>query len=150
MAPVPLALAVAWAGLQLGLSAVETAAAGIAALTAGFAAMRASGVKRDPEHRFAPAAYEAVDEELGELLLEAKDEVLILDDPLVEAAPDSRVVKLFARQDPTPGELVERISDFLSDGRPDQGPRQIPDAGAPADASTALHAALANIRASLR
>ena len=36
---------------------------------------------------------------------------------LVEIAPDSRVVRLFATAEPTPGELVLRIEDYLNDGR---------------------------------
>ena len=76
---------------------------------------------------------------------------LLLDDPLVEVAADARVVRLFAKQEPTPGELVERIADFLGDGRrPAQAAHYRADAQPPVDASTALHAALANIRASLR
>lgn len=103
--------------------------------------------------QFEPVELEpiALDSEPDELLLEAKDAVLILDDPLVDVDSDSRVVRLFERQDPTPGELVERISDFLGDGRGAAPGAQasIPPV-VPADASTALHAALANIRASLR
>jgi hypothetical protein len=73
---------------------------------------------------------------------------LLLDDPLISIDPDSRVVRLFERQDATPGELVTRISDFL-------GERAAPVSAQvqeyrPVDASAALHAALANIRASLR
>jgi hypothetical protein len=58
-------------------------------------------------------------------------------------------VRLFERNDPTPGELVLRISDYLSE----QGktPSSIdPQVEQQVDASAALHAALANIRATLR
>ena len=147
IAPIPLALAIAWAGWRLGFSTVEGAAVGIAALTAGFAAMRFIGPKGEgAPFEFAPAEIEP---ELDELLLEAKDELLELDDPLVDVAPDARVVRLFARPEPTPGELLDRIADFLGDGRR-PAPELIPEAAKPADASAALQAALANIRASLR
>ena len=75
---------------------------------------------------------------------------LLLDDPLVEIAPDSRVVKLFARGEPTPGELVLRIEDYLNDGRRAPAPDAVAAEQPPVDASAALHAALANIRATLR
>ena len=154
LAPIPLAVAAGWAGGKLGLSMVEIAAIGVALLTAGFAVMkRLGGAEMSQAYDFAPVAFEEVQSNgLGELLLEAKDELLELTDPLIEVAPDSRVVQLFARQDPTPGELVNRIADFLGEGsRPVpamvSGPNQ---SNEPIDASAALHAALANIRASLR
>ena len=148
-APIPLAFAVAWAGWRIGLSTVEGAAAGVAALTAGFATMRFIGRREEgTPFQFEPAAIEPADE-LDELLLEAKDEMLELNDPLVEPAPDSRVVRLFAKPEPTPGELVERIADFLGEGRR-PATIAIMEATKPADASEALQAALANIRASLR
>lgn len=150
-APIPLGLAAGWSGMTLGLSVVEAAAAGVAALTAGFAALRLAGKSEPREaHRFEPASFDA-EPEFGELLLEADDELLELTDPLVEPEPDSRVVRLFARQEPTPGELVERITDFLGEAeRPSATGSAPTEAPAPADASAALHAALANIRASLR
>ena len=80
--------------------------------------MRAGGTRAVQEHGFEPAMYVTAEHGLGELLLEEKDSVLILDDPLVEAPTDSRVVRLFAKPEPTPGELVERISDFLGEGKP--------------------------------
>lgn len=146
LAPVPLALAAGWAGRHLGLTLVEAAAVSVALLTAGFAAMRFAG--RDAQGQ--PFAFEPAGlDELGELLLEEKDALLELTDPLGEVAPDSRVVRLFERQEPTPGELVDRISIFLGDGtaRPVSA---TPPAPVQEDASAALHAALANIRASLR
>ncbi|RIX27359.1 hypothetical protein [Sphingomonas edaphi] len=73
---------------------------------------------------------------------------LLLDDPLISIDPDSRVVRLFERPDATPGELVTRISDFLGE-RAAPVSAQVPEYS-PVDASAALHAALANIRASLR
>lgn len=150
VAPIPLAIAFAWACLRLGLNRNEAAAAAVAALTAGFAILRIAGRKAEGQSfSFEPAAIETVAPEPEELLLEEKDELLELEDELVEVADDSRVVRLFAREEPTPGELVERIADFLGDSR-----RPVPaapvEAARPADASAALQAALANIRASLR
>jgi len=75
---------------------------------------------------------------------------LLLDDPLIEIETESRVVQLFRVQDPTPGELVLRISDYLNDGRRDPPLIAAEPNHYPVDASAALHAALANIRASLR
>lgn len=151
LAPIPLAVAGGWAGRTLGLSPGEAMAISVVLLPMGFAAIRLAGGRRGARpYDFEPAPVETDAGELGELLLEAKDELLELDDPLVEAEPDSRVVRLFAHQEPTPGELVDRIADFLGDGmRPAVEP--VPaEAQQPVDASAALHAALANIRASLR
>lgn len=150
IAPIPLALAAAWACWKLGFSPVEIAAAGVASLAAGFSALRLAGRK---EHglpfSFEPAAIDPVEGGIGELLLEEKDELLELEDELVEVADSSRVVQLFTREEPTPGELVERIADFLGEGRRTPSVVQA-EAQRPADASAALQAALANIRASLR
>ncbi|WP_156930390.1 hypothetical protein [Sphingomonas jaspsi] len=80
-------------------------------------------------------------------------EELLLDDPIAQPTEDSRVVALFGTVDSSPAALVARIEDYL--GRePDRAPRAMPavdEAARPtADASAALHAALSNIRASLR
>ena len=76
---------------------------------------------------------------------------MILDDPLVSHRADSRVVQLFERQEPTPGELVDRITEFLGAIRqPAPVPQRPVEDQLSVDASAALHAALANIRASLR
>lgn len=144
IAPIPLALAAGWACLQLGVPLVQGAAIGFATMTMGFAAVRIiGGMQSEKEHGFAPVEFPAANAELDELLLTAADELLELDDPLVEPAPQSRVVRLFAKQEPTPGELVARIEDFLGDGRR-------PPASPLPDASAALQAALANVRSSLR
>lgn len=150
LAPIPLAMAVAWAGWRLGLPPVAAIAAGVAALAGGLLVMRIGGKSRTaPSPRFEPATFNPAD--LDELLLEEKDAILELDDPLVEVQPDSRVVRLFERQDPTPGELVDRIVDFLAEGRPPSVPANSAADNRPIpDASAALHDALANIRASLR
>lgn len=151
-APIPLAAAVGWAAIQLGFSAGTSLALGGLAFAGGLAAIRAVGrAGTAPEPKFQPAAIERSGSELGELLLEAKDEILLLDDPLIKPGGDSRVVRLFARAQPTPGELVERIEGFLGEVA-----RTGPPAATnlveqpPVDASAALHAALANVRASLR
>ena len=150
LAPIPLALAASWASWRLGVSPVVAIAAGIAVLVGGIAAMKLGGRSQPAaSHRFVPAEFAPV--ELNELLLEEKDAVLELDDPLDEVQPDSRVVRLFERQDPTPGELVDRIVDFLAEGRsPSPSDRPAPEVRPIPDASAALHDALANIRASLR
>lgn len=75
---------------------------------------------------------------------------LLLDDPLI-VADNSRVVRLFAADDVTPAALVARIEDYLDrdPNRRDRGHGVRRDEPVP-DASASLHAALANIRASLR
>ena len=145
VAPLPLAVAVAWAMRAVGYAPASLAVAAGAVFAAGVALIRMAGSGFEGIHEFEPAAFEP-----DELLLEEKDALLELTDPLVEVDPDSRVVRLFARQEPTPGELVDRISDFLGEGR-QPAPAELPAPSAsPVDASAALHAALANIRASLR
>lgn len=150
VAPALLAAATGWAVRSVPLPVMITIAAALAAFAAGMTVMRLAGKgKSVAVSQFEPVELGAAEPE--ELLLGPADEVLVLDDPLVDVAPDSRVVRLFSRQDPTPGELVDRISDFLGDGRrPGLDVQNAVASPAPADASTALHAALANIRASLR
>lgn len=150
LAPVPLGLAVGWASLRIGLPAVVAAASGVAALVAGLATIKLGGsVRSIPVESFEPLKFEPADPD--ELVLQESDAILELDDPLEDVAADARVVRLFEREDPTPGELVDRIALFLGEGR-QQEPSDRPAAvgtGLP-DASAALHDALANIRASLR
>ena len=150
LAPIPLAFAVGWAGGRLGLSSIEAMALGVAVLTLGFAAIRIGGGTRPVALQgFEPAEFAPA--ELDELVLDEMDSVLELSDQLDEPDPDSRVVRLFAREEPTPGELVVRIAYFLGEGaRAVPVERPAPDVGRPPDASAALHDALANIRASLR
>lgn len=75
------------------------------------------------------------------------EEELILDDILAKLGPDSRVVRLFDRAAmPTPGQLNARIERHL---RGDHASERTP-AIQPADASQALHEALAELRRSLR
>ncbi|QDP20228.1 hypothetical protein [Sphingomonas xanthus] len=140
LAPALLALAVGWSALQLGSGAAL--AGGLAAVSlfgAGSAIIRAGGDALRAGPSFEPADLPEA-EAAGELLL---------DDPLVVLPQDSRVVQLFAPVEPTPGELVERIADFL-DARPQPRLAAQTLPSVPVDASVALHAALANIRASLR
>lgn len=151
-APLLLAAAFGWAGFRLGAPLAGALAAAIIVFAGGLGAMRRTD--SNAETILAPFEtpnIEPVEPELEELLLEAKDELLILDDPLVEPAPDSRVVRLFARPEPTPGELVDRIADFLGgDRKPALVPQRPAEDQYGADASAALLAALANIKASLR
>ena len=150
LAPIPLAFAVGWASSNLGLPVAAAVAIGVAVLAAGIAAVRLGG-KESPVRfeNFQPTEFEAV--EPDELVLEEKDAILELSDRLEDVCPDSRVVRLFEREDPTPGELVDRIALFLGEGRP-QLPSDRPATATTRlpDASAALHDALANIRASLR
>lgn len=75
------------------------------------------------------------------------EDELLLDDP-IKAPADSRVVQLFGDEPlPAPGELVTRIADFLESGR---GPVREQVQASSNEASAALHAALADIRRSLR
>lgn len=150
LVPIPLALAAGWSGGRLGLSPIEAMALGVAVLALGFAAIRFGGganVVSLPS--FEPAELAPV--ELDELLLEEGNAVLELHDRLDEVGPDSRVVSLFERNEPTPGEMVDRIAYFLGEGGRAETP-DMPTAETSRlpDASAALHDALANIRASLR
>ena len=140
-APASLATAAGWAALAAGLPLAARIAIAVIALMAGVVAMRlAGGAPIIAEAGFEPAPFEEED----------RRSELLLDDPLVEIAPDSRVVQLFAKPEPTPGELVLRIEDYLSDGRRGPSGHEGAVAQQPVDASAALHAALANVRASLR
>lgn len=152
VAPIPLALALGWSSRALGFSIVEAAAIAVLSLSGGFAIIRRSGEQGHARpFAFEPAGFDAGTPELDELLLGPADELLELTDPLIEVGTDSRVVRLFERQEPTPGELVDRITDFLGEGKRPAIELAAADGQAgPVDASAALHAALANIRASLR
>ena len=148
LAPIPLAASVAWASACLGLAEPLALALGSVVLVAGCYAMRVVGGDSIALPSFEPAEFESTAP--GELLLEEMDSVLELNDPLVAAMPDSRVVRLFARDEPTPGEMVDRIVGFLAEGRRLEPAGQSSTEGVRPDASAALHEALANIRASLR
>jgi len=141
-APAVLAVASAWSAWKVVGTQAGGLAAGAFALALGVLAMRLLG---QPRPREIGAAFEplAFDEAAG------SDE-LLLDDPLVEVEADSRVVRLFERTEATPGEMVARIEDYLGEGRRRPALPAGEGSAAPPDASAALHAALANIRASLR
>lgn len=139
-APLLLAIAAGWAATAAGLPLAVVASAASLALAIGVAAMRLSGTGPNAAGApFEPVPFEAA----------VQADELLLDDPLIEIEADSRVVELFARQEPTPGELVLRIEDYLSDGRRSSAHEVVVEQR-PVDASAALHAALANIRATLR
>lgn len=158
LAPAALAGAAGWSAASVGLSQAVVALGALGALGLGLLAMRLAGLSTAaaaPD--FEPLSFGDIEPALDELLLDepldeaADEDELLLDDPLTDIGEDARVVRLFARQEPTPGELVARIEDFLGEEsrraptRPDILPaRPIPDAGA------ALQAALANVRASLK
>jgi len=143
-APALLAAAAGWAAWTVGLSPVAAPVSAGLAFFVGLATMRlVGGTAEQTLSAFEPVLFEICGDA-------GADDELLLDDPL-EVAPDSRVVQLFARPEATPGELVLRIEDYLGDGRRAVAPVTATDEAPPAhDASAALHAALANIRASLR
>ena len=144
-----MSFAPAGAGLLHGIGAGALVA--LAALAAGARVDRRHGSVA----AFAPVEPLVVDG--GELTPE-DDDALLLDDPLPVPQPESRVVRLFAVPDvdaaaPTagPGEMIARIEHFLGQGRGAPGDAPVArDNTASDEASAALHAALADIRRSLR
>lgn len=139
-APAVLATATGWTAWFAGFPLAAVAGVGMIVLALAVVVMRLAGsapIAAEPE--FEPVPFADAAGELDELLL---------DDPLIGIERDARVVQLFARPEPTPGELVARIEDYLGDGR--RAPAGEATEQRPVDASAALHAALANIRASLR
>ena len=115
---------------------VAVAASGTIAATLAFVALA-----RVPASPPTLAEFEPVElpEPLEELLLDQ------------HVTPPSRVVRLFGAQPlPAPGELVTRIADYLETGRPAPSGGAAAGNGPSSDASAALHAALADIRRSLR
>lgn len=135
-----MAIAAGWAASNFGLPMTAVAAVGMIVLALAVMVMRfAAGAPIAAEADFEPVPFEDAMGELGELLL---------DDPLTGIEPGARVVQLFDRPEPTPGEMVARIEDYLGDGRRATAPEETEQRSV--DASAALHAALANIRASLR
>lgn len=140
---------------------IEASGAGLLAALAGWVLIGRVDRGRGPQSLAAAVAVDVMDEDA--LLLDQidEDEALLLDDPLPLLRDDSRVVRLFAALPGDsegaapligPSEMIARIEDFLgqshasSTGEPARSASQ----GAPADASTALHMALADIRRSLR
>jgi hypothetical protein len=148
----PLGLAGA-VGVGLALVAAARAVLGLVDRGLGLRAMAFDAAE------FPSEADEAPENE-ALLLDDPVDDVLLLDAPLA-AAVESRVVRLFgdAAQPaaepaaiPAPGEMLARIEDFLGLDRGSAGAAE-PDIRAnraSAEASAALHAALADIRRSLR
>ena len=135
--------ALGWHSAQ-GVAVSEAAAAVALAYWLCFRALNAV----QPEARRLPVPVfdvRQIDEvELPELLLTeawrepAAEEPLVLDDILAELQPDSRVVRLFdPAAMPTPGQISARID------------RHLAGDSSPADASQALHDALAELRRSL-
>lgn len=136
-APAVLAAALGWAAAAVSGAAVAGVGAAACALVAGVLAMRrADGAQAGKP--LAPFSVEPIDA--------GQDDELLLDDPLHEVTPDSRVVAMFELEAETPGALVARIADYLGE----RSPRDGAPATVAADAGAALHKALANIRASLR
>jgi hypothetical protein len=141
LAPALLAAAAGWSAWKIGLPLAATAAGATMTLALGVVAMRLAGDQPIAElGSFDPVEFDDP----------ATADELLLDDPLIEVEPDSRVVRLFEREEPTPGELVLRISDYLGGGRRAPALETGQEDDRQPDASAALHAALANIRASLR
>lgn len=140
LATATLASATGWSVWTLIGQPIAAVAAAI--VTAVMSKLIVSGIGQSSAHATS-AAFVPVDFEEATFADE-----LLLDDPLISIDPDSRVVRLFERPDATPGELVTRITDFLGE-RSAPVSAQAPEYR-PVDASAALHAALANIRASLR
>jgi hypothetical protein len=134
-APAVLAAAVGWSGWQLQ-QPLFAGAAGAICLLAGRLLLRRAGGDARPLFAFDPPRLD----ETGELLL---------DDPLPDLPSDSRVVRLFSDGDANPGVLVARIADYLADPGRAAAMAESPAPQA-ADGREALHAALANIRATLR
>lgn len=141
--------------LLLGQPGAGVAAASVAGLLALATLRRVKPEPRRfrmpdfvPVEAFAPAT---ADDELllAEIaMLEKEAEPLLLDDPLEQAAPDSRVVQLFAaRPLPTPGELQQRIAAHLA------APARSADGGKvldlEVDAAAALRQALGELRRNL-
>jgi hypothetical protein len=119
--------------------------AGIGALVPAAGALLLLGRVDPPRSRM--QAFEPVD--INPVASEQSEEdELLLDDPIAAPKADSRVVQLFGDEPlPAPGELVTRIADFLESGR---GPVREQAQATSNEASAALHAALADIRRSLR
>lgn len=144
-----LAAAVAFCAVRLSLSPPVAAGAAAVGLCSAFALLRA--INPIGRFRLADFAVGELPAQLEELLLTDADRLppegsspeLLLDDVLAQLGPDSRVVRLFDRAAmPTPGELRARIDRHLGSADPRPAPH--------ADASQALHEALAELRRSLR
>jgi len=154
--------AVGFAAAQFGAGLALAGAAGALIAVAGLIVLGRVDRAIDPlAEGFAPVGFGEVEEEV--LLRDqpiGSDDPLLLDDPLPALDEQSRVVRLFAAQPPGsdesappldgPGEMVARIEDFLGLGRGVAAVAEGEARAASIDASAALHAALADIRRSLR
>jgi hypothetical protein len=141
-APAVLATASGWAAYAISGSVVPATCATAAVFVVAAWAMDRAG-RAERGLGLSNFAVEPIDA--------AMIDELLLDDPLCEISPDSRVVSLFAPEATTPGALVTRIADYLGERSPQARPEEDEIHGPVAgDAGAALHAALANIRASLR
>nr|WP_294849274.1 hypothetical protein [uncultured Sphingomonas sp.] len=140
------AAAIAWAAMHLWSVAVA-AIVGVTGLGGAFWLLTATDRSPTPR-QFFPSDLMFDDD--GATEDAAEDDILILDDALVQS-PNSRVVRLFSAEASNPAALVARIEDYLERDphRRSRGQEGRRDEPVP-DASAALHAALANIRASLR
>jgi hypothetical protein len=149
------AFAVVPAAARLG----SIAGAAIACTLLGLAIMRRIPAEQVALPTFDPVPFDD-HEDMGELLLDTPylsslDDELILDDPIAPAAGGSRVVRLFAPETiAAPGELADRIDSWLEGARGRQRPVVAASGGGlgptSSPASAALHAALDDLRRSLR
>lgn len=138
-----LAAAVGWSAAMVGNSPLIGAATLVALLPLAVAVMK--WIDRET------AAQLNLSEFALPPITPQDEEELLLDDPLVEVTPDSRISSLFEAEPATPGAMVARIADYLGERSPHARPAaDEADGPVAADAGAALHAALANIRASLR
>jgi hypothetical protein len=148
-----LAAAAAYAISRFTTSAVTVGAGATAALFVALQVLQSIGRN---EHDLPLAQFEPADlviEERDELLLTEADRVdqaqsrdlddaFLLEDVLTELGNESRVVRLFdASAMPTPGQFRARIDRHLNHAHAQ---------GRTADASEALHDALAELRRSLK
>ncbi len=117
--------------------ALATLAGGVAAGSAGFALVESGAPRGFAMPTFQPAAFEDDFED---------DEVLLLDEVVAAIDCEPRLTSSFV---PAPAEMVVRIDQFLDSGAGVSRRSEPRDTVRP-DASAALHAALAEIRHSLR
>ena len=147
-----------WRLAPLGSGILAAAAAGVLGAIGALVVMnRVERADRPLGERFVPVDFT---DEADVLMLDdpiGRDEPLRLEYKLPAISEDSRVVRLFAVPPmageaaplPAPGEMAARIENFLGGTRTDTAAVD-PTLPAATDASAALHAALADIRRSLR
>jgi len=149
----------------LGAGLAEAGGAGTIVASAAWLVLRLIDRECGARHPFAPESLGDLLNTADVLLLDQRvdDEILLLDDPLPAVDDESRVVRLFTAQPVAteaapmplagPGEMIARIEDFLGLARGNATggePVMRADKAASDDANAALHAALADIRRSLR